>query len=70
MRFFLVRNILDLRIGYMKVWSTFSARGEGWLLPMKVRDWRSQSEYRRNITTYHAEDGSGVGSAIIAGLLL
>ena len=24
----------------------------------------------RNITTYHAEDGSGVGSAIIAGLLL
>lgn len=28
------------------------------------------NERLRNITTYHAEDGSGVGSAIIAGLLL
>jgi hexokinase len=35
---FLVRNILDLQIGYMKVWSTFSAREEGWFLPMKVRE--------------------------------
>jgi hexokinase len=67
---FLVRNIPDLRIGYMKAWSTFSAREEGWLFPMKVREFVLTNEHCRNITTYHAEDGSGVGSAIIAGLLL
>lgn len=37
---------------------------ESWL---DLSYWRTYFQYCRNIVTHHAEDGSGVGSAIIAG---
>lgn len=63
------RNIRSLRIGYMRVWWIYLGRRDGecsaylpWFFPTVLID-----HGFRNIVTHHAEDGSGVGSAIIAG---
>ena len=59
------RNTLGSLTGYMRDSSIFLARKEGLCLfhiIIQVLD-----NFERNIITHHAEDGSGVGSAIIAG---
>ena len=65
------RNIQDLRIGYTRDWSTYLERKEGKSHGshfLRIQD--TKAKVRRNIVTSHAEDGSGVGSAIIAGVYL
>ena len=61
------RNIRSLRPGYMRVWWIYLGRGDGgcsFFFSGFLID-----HVFRNIVTHHAEDGSGVGSAIIAGQL-
>lgn len=52
----------------MKAWSIYLERRAGeFLVAFLISD---RLKHCRNIVTYHAEDGSGVGSAIIAGMQL
>jgi hexokinase len=60
------RNIRSLRIGYMRVWWIYLERRDGGCYFFLSCFLRLIGCFR-NIVTHHAEDGSGVGSAIIAG---
>lgn len=51
----------------MKASSIYSERKEGKLFSGASTGQHPRRWFYRNIVTHHAEDGSGVGSAIIAG---
>lgn len=65
------RNTLGLLTGYMRDSSIFLARREGLysfhVIFQVLASLVFLNNLKRNIITHHAEDGSGVGSAIIAG---
>lgn len=68
-RFDKYRNTLDSRKEYTKASLIFSANGEGEGYSCLTEIVAADSQLnQRNIVTHHAEDGSGVGSAIIAGM--
>lgn len=67
----LARNILGSQIGYMRGLLTYLERRGGEMLTILVigSELMKSRRFDRKIVTHRAEDGSGVGSAIIAGTL-
>lgn len=62
------RNILGLPTGFMRVYKISLERRES--MSFLLTSFYTNpliALFKRNIITHHAEDGSGVGSAIIAG---